>query len=53
MTDAGNGPPIEAQASREPTKKERAIEKLELAVSGKAPVSKNTLIKEVIKILKT
>jgi len=45
-------PPFEAQASRELTKEERAIVKLQEAVSGTAPVSKNTLIKEAIKILK-
>lgn len=44
--------PLEAQASREPTKEERAVEKLEQAVSGAAPVSKNSLIREAIKILK-
>lgn len=45
-------PPFEAQASREPTKEERAISKLEIAISRMASVSKNTLIKEAIKILK-
>ena len=45
-------PPFEAQASREPTKEERAISKLKIALSGTAPISKNTLIKEAIKILK-
>lgn len=44
--------PFEAQASREPTKEERAINKLQIAISGTASVSKNTLIKEAIKILK-
>jgi len=42
-------PPFEVQASR---KEERAIIKLQEAISGTAPVSKNTLIKEAIKILK-
>ena len=50
MTDAGTG--IEPQASREPTKEERVIVKLEQAVSGTAEVSKNTLIREAIKIMK-
>ncbi len=45
-------PPFEAQVSREPTKGERAISKLQIAISGTSPVSKNTLIKEAIKILK-
>ena len=45
-------PPFEAQASREPTKEERAINKLEIAISGTSSVSKNILIKEAIKILK-
>lgn len=45
-------PPFEAQASREPTKEERAISNLQIAISGTSPVSKNTLIKEAIKILR-
>ena len=45
------------QASIPPTKGEnnfleRAIEKLQQAISGNMPVSKNNLIKEAIKILK-
>lgn len=42
---------IEEQAKPEPTASERAIEKLNQAMSGTAPVSKNTLIKEAIRIL--
>ena len=45
-------PPFEAQASREPTKEERAINKLQIALSRAASVSKNILIREAIKILK-
>lgn len=42
---------IEAQAKSEPTASERAIAKLEQAITGHAAVSKNTLIKEAIRIL--
>jgi len=45
-------PSFDAQASREQTKEERAIVKLEQAVSGTAQVSKNALIREAMKILK-
>ncbi len=45
-------PPFEAQASRELPKEERALVKLEQAVSGTASVSKNVLIREAIRILK-
>ena len=42
---------VEEMAKPEPTKEERAIEKLQIALTGTAPVSKNTLIKEAIRIL--
>ena len=46
----------EQEKSEERIRAKRAIEsakeKLEMALSGTSPVSKNTLIKEAIKILK-
>jgi len=43
---------IERKAGKAIKAIESAVEKLEMALSGTAPVSKNTLIKEAIKILK-